>query len=65
MLTASSSDDTQMYKMPLNIMEPPRFKVGAISNTRNVNSKCCGCCMDYGTTGVTLNLSKNFLRTGE
>ena len=51
--------------MFLNILEPPRVPLGALSLTNNVNSKCCGCCSDYGNIGATLNSSKNFVLNGD
>lgn len=51
--------------MFLNILEPPRMPIGAISLQNNVNSQCCGCCCSYGTISVGLNCSKNFVTNGE
>jgi hypothetical protein len=51
--------------MFLNILEPPRVPLGALSLSNTVNSKCCGCCTDYGNIGVTLNSSKNFVLNGD
>ncbi len=56
---------SQVYKMFLNILEPPRSPLGPISLTNNVNSKCCSCCCDYGITSVTLNSDKNFVLNGD
>lgn len=56
---------SQIYAMHLNIMEPPRVPLGAISITNNVHSQCCGCCASYGETAVTMNCNKNFMITGD
>ena len=57
--------DSQIYEMHLNILEPPRMPIGAVSLTNTVNSKCCGCCSDYGITTVSLSCSKNFVLNGD
>lgn len=51
--------------MFLNIIEPPRFKVGPASITNHVNAQCCKCCLDYGITSVTLRSDKNFVLNGD
>lgn len=50
--------------MFLNILEPPRVPIGALSITETTHSKCCGCCSDYGTTTISLSCSKNFVLNG-
>lgn len=39
--------------------------IGALTLTNTVNSKCCGCCADYGNTVVTMNSDKNFVLNGD
>lgn len=51
--------------MFLNILEPPRNPIGPATLTNTVNSKCCGCCADYGFTSVTLNCDRNFVMNGD
>lgn len=51
--------------MHLNILEPPRMPIGALSLTNTVNSKCCKCCADYGNTIVSLSSSKNVVQNGD
>lgn len=51
--------------MFLNILEPPRNPIGPGTLTHKVNSKCCGCCADYGFISATLNCDKNFIMNGD
>ena len=51
--------------MFMNILEPPRSPIGALSITNNMQASCCGCCSDYGHISLTLNSSKNFVTNGE
>ena len=51
--------------MFLNIIEPPRSQLGAVSITNHVNSKCCNCCYDYGVVSLTLKSDKNFVLNGD
>lgn len=51
--------------MFLNLLEPPRMPIGPTTTTTSVNSKCCGCCADYGTVSVTLNSNRNFVMNGD
>jgi hypothetical protein len=51
--------------MYLNILEPPRMAIGAVSVSNSVHSQCCGCCTDYGTINIILNSSKNFVVNGD
>lgn len=39
--------------------------VGPITSTNTVNSKCCGCCADYGTVSATVNCDRNFVMNGD
>lgn len=56
---------SQIFEMYLNILEPPRMPIGAVAITQPINSKCCGCCSDYGIIVTSLNCSKNFVLNGE
>lgn len=60
-----SQDKSIMYEMFLNVLEPPRTPMRPIGLTNSEESKCCGCCCSYGTTGVTLNCDRNFVRNGD
>jgi hypothetical protein len=62
---STEENKNQVYKMYLNILEPPRSPLGPVGVTNNVNSKCCSCCCDYGVTSVTLNCDKNFVLNGD
>jgi hypothetical protein len=55
----------QVYKIFLNILEPPRSPLGPIGLTIDTNSKCCTCLFDYGFTSVTLNCDKNLVLNGD
>lgn len=39
--------------------------IGPTRFFNNVNSKCCGCCKDYGNISVGLTCDKNFVRNGD
>jgi len=39
--------------------------IGPITITNTVNSKCCGCCANYGFISVTMNCNKNFVMNGD
>lgn len=39
--------------------------IGSTTFSNNVNSKCCGCCKDYGNIAVSLTCDKNFVRNGD
>ena len=56
---------TQRFEMYLNVVEPPRMPLGALTVTNHVNSKCCGCCTDYGNMTVGLSCNKNFVLNGD
>lgn len=61
----SEESDTQRFEMYLNIVEPPRIPLGALTITNNINSQCCNCCTDYGNIRVVLNCNKNFVLNGD
>jgi hypothetical protein len=61
----TEENKNQVYKIFLNILEPPRSPLGPIGLTIDANSKCCTCLFDYGITSVTLNCDKNFVLNGD
>ena len=51
--------------MPMSILEPPRMPLGQAFISKDTNAKCCRCCMDYGTTSVSMTSDKNFVVNGD
>ena len=58
-------EDSQIYSMYLNIMEPPRMPLAPLTSSRTTNVKCCDCCKDYGQTTIHLQCDRNFAMNGD
>lgn len=58
-------DNAQIFKLYLNIQEPVRQNFQGMSKNQGFNSKCCGCCIDYGIITINMTCDKNFAMNGD
>ena len=53
------------FAQTITVLENPKDNMGSYELRQTKNPKCCGCCIDYGQTVITVKADKNYFIPGQ